>query len=176
MNKEEKTLAEKLGFDWIKIQKTKTKGNVNVTVYNKNNIEFYIDMIPKFILHLVKNYKDIWISFLDDETERLRVVVYALRNKRLNEKHGDFTKHHSLYGGLEKALEIDRNTQSKMAHVGEELDIQKEINNRTKPFEHLTKPEEIEEEITDVEGLGEVVGKVKVEVEDDGRTEEEIRT
>lgn len=175
MNKEEQSLAKKLGFDWIKIQKTKTKGNANVTVYNKDNIEFYIDMIPKFILHLVKSYKDIWISFLDDEAERLRVEVYALRNKHLNKKHGDFGKHHPLYGGVTKALEIDKNVQSKMAHVGEEPDIQKEINNRTAPFEHLVKPEDEEIFKTDVEGLGEVVGKVE-EKEDDGRREEENRT
>jgi hypothetical protein len=172
MNKEEKTLAKKLGFDWVKIHE-KTD-NVNfVTAYSIDNIKFYLEMIPKFIIHLVKNYKNIWISFLDDEAERLRIEVYALRNKRIHARHGNFEKTKHGQGGITKALEIDSNTQSKMAHVGEEKDFNAEVKKRTEPFEHLISKEEEPELESEVEGLGEVIGRVITEVEDDRREEEE---
>jgi hypothetical protein len=116
--------------------------------------KFYIDIIPKFIIHLVKNYKNIWISFLDDEAERLRVEVYSLMNKRMNDKHGEYTPPEYV----------------------DVIDSKDWIPQKVKSEEEILK--EIKERNDDkVEGLGEVVGKVIEEkVEDDGRREEEIRT
>jgi len=147
-----------------------------------NNINFYVDMIPKFLIHLFKNYRNIWISFLDDEAERLRVEVYSLRNKRLNEKHGDFDKHRP-YGGVTKALEIGNDVRSKMAHVGKDIDFQEMVDAKTEPYTNIPKKDYVksDEEVLQEKqekfegnGLGEIVGVKEeiVEEVDDGREED----
>jgi len=171
MNKEEKKLAHKFGFDWVKIH----PGNF-VTVGQINNFLFYGEMIPKFLIHLVKNYKRNFISFLYDYREELIIERYALQNKHLHNRFGDFKKDNNLFGGsIDKALEIDPDMGSKMAHVGEEINFQKEIKKRTEPYTHFTtesnddeKRLEERKKFLEGKGLGEIVA-VKIEEEEDDR-------
>jgi hypothetical protein len=145
--------AEEKTFEWIK------------THYpNLADVRFYMEYFPKYIIDFVKNFKLDWIDFLREEKEKLTIEKYALQNKRLNEKHGDFNKDHNLYGGVTKALEIPSNIQAKMAHVGEERDFQKEVNSRTEPYSHYPKTKTVEKKLEDKQeelkgkGLGEIVG------------------
>ena len=131
------------------------------------NILFYGEYIPKFVLHIIKYHKKYFISFLRTYKECLFMERYALQNKHLQNKFGDFEKYSHMYGGIDKALELDDYTFRKMAHVGEERDFQKEVNERTMPFKHtFEKPylqpreedilKEKQEEL-EGQGLGEVI-------------------
>ena len=189
MNEEETKLAKKIGFDWVKIHPK------NIAAYDidyAKEIKFYLEYAPKFIKYSIRNFKRTWLNFLLEERDALVIENYALMNKKMNEKHGEFKKDNHLFNaGVTKALELTTDTQRKMAHVGEKTDFNEEVKKRTEPYLHKTLPivgeeknEPTDEEIflekkeeieSNVPALGEII-KITTEEVDDGRREEEERT
>jgi hypothetical protein len=166
---EEKTFAKNIGFDWVKFfPKTEEKDRTL-----SNEIKFYKEYVPKFLIGFIKNIKMHWGIFLITEINSLRVEVYALQNKRLNEKHGEFKKDHPLYGGVVKAMEITPQLMKEMST--DKKDFQKQVNARTEPYSHHSKNENVEDllkrkqEELKGKGLGEIVC-VKMEDKPDERT------
>lgn len=183
MNTEEKAFAEKIGFDWVKFFPKKSETETSRTLADE--LRFYREYLPKFIRYFVKDIKGHWRRFLLAETNQLRVDVYALRSKRLNEKHGEFNPEGSVlsgYSGINKVLEIDTRTASRILKLGKDENelFQREVKARTEPYSHLAKKLDMEKLIEDKQeelkgqGLGEIVG-VKME-EDNERREDKQQT
>lgn len=98
-----------------------------------DKIRFYLEYLPKFAVYLYhhNNIKRIWRDFMHSEVSLLRMEVYALKTRRLNEKHGDFNKEHPLYGGVTKAMEIIPATVNPKKT---DKDFQDMVDSKTKPF------------------------------------------
>jgi hypothetical protein len=142
-----------------------------------NEVKFYTQYTPKFIRFLMYHRKSLWRRFLDDYRDGLKIEVYALQNKKLNEKHGEFRKDHPLYGGVVKAMEIMPTTMN-MKKTDD--DFQKMVNTKTEPYLHHSqhKPKNIEDLLAEKQeelkgqGLGDVVAIKVEEKKDDGGSEE----
>jgi hypothetical protein len=130
---------------------------------------FYIQYSPKFLHYLVMNREKLWKTFMRDYIESLKINVYVLHNKRLNQKYGNFEKDHPLYGGVIKAMEITDSMKGEI--LKDPSKFQKMVNDRAKQFSHHAVPptedkmnelkiDELKEKYMG-KGLGEITGFVK---------------
>lgn len=188
MNKEEKKLAHKFGFDWVKIHPKNLACYTTVGKYDiAKEIRFYLEYIPKFVKYSIRNFKQEWLNFLLKEKETLVIKNYSEMNKKLNERHGNFNKNNDIFfGGITKALEIDTVTASRILKLGKDENelFKREVKSRTEPYIHLANKQDykqdyekqIAEKQKELEGkgLGDIVA-IKGEG-DDRRREEEERT
>lgn len=149
-----------------------------------NRAKFYTQYTPKFLRYLMNHKDSLWRRFLNDYIESLKIEVYALRNKKLNKKHGDFKPEGSIWGysGINKALEIDTRTASRILRLGKDENelFKREVKDRTEPYSHLAKRPDCEkiiaerQEELEGQGLGEIIAIKEEKPEKLKPTEEQV--
>ena len=139
-------------------------------------LHFYLEYGFKFTQWFIRNIRNLWLDFLKMERDYLRVEAYALQNKRLNKKHGEFNSEGRVlngFSGISKALEIDTSTASRILKLGKDENelFKREVKARTEPYTHLTKKPDIEKKIAEKEeklkgqGLGTIIAVKEQEEE-----------